>query len=191
MPQHDLNIANDSGAAFRLDLNNALVALGTSMRGPNAPPAPAAGMVWVEDDNPSTTRWTVRMYDGADWIALGILDTTANVFEVAQTQIAGSTVTGRALLSAADAAAARSTAGAEPVATNSAVPGKVDSLIFADGANAVLPAGGTWHWDLFRLVSATGGIDASNSPSGVSAGGTTVGTGAAGFQYMLKVKRVS
>jgi hypothetical protein len=81
MPQHDLDVANGSGAALRSDLNGALAALGSTMKGPNAPPAPVAGMMWVEDDNPSSTRWTVRMFDGADWIALGILDATANTFE--------------------------------------------------------------------------------------------------------------
>jgi hypothetical protein len=81
MPQHDLDIAGGSGAAVRADINGALAALGSTMKGPNAPPAPGAGMMWVEDDNPSSTRWTVRMYDGADWIVLGTLDATANTFE--------------------------------------------------------------------------------------------------------------
>ena len=83
MPQHDLDIANGSGAAVRADINGALAALGSTMKGPNAPPAPVAGMMWVEDDNPSSTRWTVRMFDGADWIAIGILDANANRFEPA------------------------------------------------------------------------------------------------------------
>jgi hypothetical protein len=103
MPQHDLDIANGSGAAVRADLNGALAALGSTMKGPNAPPAPVAGMMWVEDDNPSSTRWTVRMYDGADWIALGILDATANIFE-----LSGTTAFGRTLLASADLAAAQS-----------------------------------------------------------------------------------
>jgi hypothetical protein len=83
MPQHDLDVANGSGAAVRADLNGALAALGSTMKGPNAPSAPVAGMMWVEDDNPSSTRWTVRMYDGADWISMGVLDATANRFEPA------------------------------------------------------------------------------------------------------------
>jgi hypothetical protein len=81
MPQHDLDVGPGSGIAVRTDLNAALAALGSTMKGPNAPPAPVAGMVWVEDDNPSSTRWTVRMYDGADWIVMGTLDATANTFE--------------------------------------------------------------------------------------------------------------
>lgn len=80
MPQHDLDIANASGAAVRADLNAALAALGSTMKGPSPPPAPQAGMLWIEDDSPSTTVWTLRVHDGVDWIAMGTLDTTGNQF---------------------------------------------------------------------------------------------------------------
>ena len=80
MPQHDLDIDNDDGAAVRADINAALQALGSSMKGPSDPPAPIAGMVWVDDDAPSSTVWTIRMYDGTDWITLGTLDTTNNIY---------------------------------------------------------------------------------------------------------------
>jgi len=80
MPQHDLILDNGSGAAFRADANNALAALGSAMKGPNAPPAPLAGMVWVDDDTPSASIWTVKQYDGADWIEVGRLDITNNVY---------------------------------------------------------------------------------------------------------------
>ena len=80
MSQHDLILDNGSGAAFRADANNALAALGSSMKGPSAPPSPIAGMVWVDDDTPSATVWTVKQYDGADWIELGRLDITANIY---------------------------------------------------------------------------------------------------------------
>jgi hypothetical protein len=80
MPQHDLILDNGSGAAFRADANSALAALGSYMKGPNAPPAPMAGMVWVDDDTPSATTWTVKRYDGADWIEEGRLDIMANIY---------------------------------------------------------------------------------------------------------------
>lgn len=88
MPQHDLDIANASGAAVRTDLNNALAALGSAMKGPNAPPAPLAGMIWVDDDTPSATVWTVKQYDGADWIELGRLDITNNAYTPSEGVIA-------------------------------------------------------------------------------------------------------
>lgn len=80
MPQHDMVIANGSGAAVRADINDALAAIGSMMKGPNAPPAPVSGMIWLDDDTPSTTVWTVRQYDGAEWIEWGRLDITNNVF---------------------------------------------------------------------------------------------------------------
>jgi hypothetical protein len=78
--QHDLILDNASGAAFRADVNNALAALGSYMKGPSAPPAPIAGMVWVDDDTPSATIWTVKRYDGAEWIEEGRIDITANIY---------------------------------------------------------------------------------------------------------------
>jgi hypothetical protein len=80
MPQHDLILDNASGAGFRADANGALAALGSCMKGPNAPPAPLAGMIWVDDDTPSATIWTIKQYDGAEWIELGRLDITANIY---------------------------------------------------------------------------------------------------------------
>lgn len=80
MAQDDLIVANGGGAAVRAKINAGLAALGSSMKGPNAPSAPVAGMMWLEDDSPSASVWTLRMYDGADWAAVGRLDTSANVF---------------------------------------------------------------------------------------------------------------
>lgn len=79
MAQHDLDIANGSGAAVRADINDALKALGSTMKGASAPSAPLAGMQWVEDDNPSSSVWTLRVYDGTDWINVYRLDSTNNV----------------------------------------------------------------------------------------------------------------
>ena len=58
------------------------------MKGPNAPPAPTAGMMWWDDDTPSATIWTLKAYDGADWAELGRLNVTTNVFTPADGNIA-------------------------------------------------------------------------------------------------------
>jgi hypothetical protein len=49
-------------------------------KGPSAPSSPFFGQSWIQDNTPSATVWTLRSYDGADWIALGTIDTTANTF---------------------------------------------------------------------------------------------------------------
>ena len=80
MPQHDIILDNASGAAFRADANAALAALGSTMKGPNAPPAPIAGMMWLDDDTPSASVWTWKVYDGAEWLSVGFIDISANTF---------------------------------------------------------------------------------------------------------------
>ena len=55
MAQHDLNVANQSFSAFRTDMNNALVALGSQNSGSSAPSSPQSGMIWV--DTTTATAW--------------------------------------------------------------------------------------------------------------------------------------
>lgn len=71
MSQHDFDIANQAGAAFRVDLNNALQALVTQNSGPNPPPTPYARMLW-----PDTTTNTLKRRNAAnsDWLLTGTLD---------------------------------------------------------------------------------------------------------------------
>ncbi|MBX9700662.1 MAG: hypothetical protein K2X74_14590, partial [Acetobacteraceae bacterium] len=83
MPQHDLDLVNASGASLRGDLNNALVALGTTMKGPAAPSPARAGMLWIDDDTPSATIWTLRAYDGTDWLDVLTIDTVNNTVGLA------------------------------------------------------------------------------------------------------------
>lgn len=80
MAQHDYNIANDGGAAFRADLNNALAAAASTNKGSSAPATPYAGLPWLDDNTPSSTRWAWSFYDGSDWIKVGELDVTDNLF---------------------------------------------------------------------------------------------------------------
>jgi hypothetical protein len=181
MAQHDLDIINASGAAVRSDLNLALAALGSTMKGPSAPPAPLAGMLWFEDDNPSSTRWTLRAYDGAAWIALGVLDATTDIFEPASTAV------GLSLIRAADAAAARAAIVAPPLPTSSAGVGQFVLQSPALSAALVLPAGGTWAY--FGSLYNSGVV--ANAAAGVGAGGATVGAAVAGQNWIAFVWRIS
>jgi len=51
MAQADLVVANQSGSAFRADLNNQLMALGTLMSGSSAPSSTYSYMLWVDTAN--------------------------------------------------------------------------------------------------------------------------------------------
>jgi hypothetical protein len=96
MPQHDLDIANAAGNVFRADLNAALVALGTNQKGPTAPAGPAAGWIWIDDNTPSATLWTVFQYDGAAWVTIGFIDSTNDRYYAAGVPIWGGTAGGTA-----------------------------------------------------------------------------------------------
>ena len=58
------------------------------MKGPNAPPAPIAGMMWLDDDTPSASVWTLKLYDGADWISIATFDISANTWAPAIARLA-------------------------------------------------------------------------------------------------------
>lgn len=70
MAQGDLNVANQSGAAFRADLNNQLLALGTLMSGASEPSTMYAYMLWAD-----TTAGLLKQRNAANnaWVTLGTL----------------------------------------------------------------------------------------------------------------------
>jgi hypothetical protein len=71
MAQADLNVANQSGAGFRSDLNNQLLALGTLSSGGSAPSTTYAYQFWAD-----TTASILKQRNGANsaWISKGTLD---------------------------------------------------------------------------------------------------------------------
>ena len=76
MAQHDYNIANQSGADFRADLNNALSAIATTNSGSTEPSATFAHQLWVD-----TSSSVLKIRNAADnaWITTGISITASNI----------------------------------------------------------------------------------------------------------------
>ena len=70
MAQADLVVANQSGAAFRSDLNGQLLALGTLQSGASAPSVTYSYMFWAD-----TTAGLLKIRDAANaaWITVGTL----------------------------------------------------------------------------------------------------------------------
>lgn len=69
--------ANLSGLSYRSQDNNAKQALLNHHKGSSAPSYAEAGIIWLDDN---ATPWKLKFYDGADWITLGEVNTTANSF---------------------------------------------------------------------------------------------------------------
>lgn len=80
MSQHDMVIDNQGFPAFRADLNSALQAQASTSKGNSRPSTAYAGQLWIDDNTPSSTTWTLYCYDGTDDIPLGQVNTTTNVF---------------------------------------------------------------------------------------------------------------
>jgi hypothetical protein len=73
MAQADLVVANQSGAAFRSDLNGQLLALGTLQSGASAPSTTYSYMFWAD-----TTAGLLKIRDAANaaWVTVGTLGST-------------------------------------------------------------------------------------------------------------------
>ena len=75
-----LVIPDSDGLTFLSNLNTALAQLGTQNAGNSRPADAGAGTNWIDKNTPSATRWADFIYDGADDITRGYVDTTNNVY---------------------------------------------------------------------------------------------------------------
>jgi hypothetical protein len=79
MAQHDYNLANQSGADFRADLNNALSAIATNNSGTNQPSTTFAYEWWID-----TTNNLIKLRNSSNnaWITLPISITADNTVDI-------------------------------------------------------------------------------------------------------------
>ena len=127
MAQHDYVIANQSGAAFRADLNNGLAAIVSQNSGSTQPSTTYAYQWWAD-----TTTGLLKQRNAANnaWITIGTL-ADANLGLLS---LGGGTMTGAVLADDAGTAALPAVA----------FDGDPDTGIFRKGANQLgLSAGGT------------------------------------------------
>jgi hypothetical protein len=75
--QHDYHLANQSGADFRADLNNALAAIATVNSGATEPSTTFAHQLWVDTAN---SLLKIRNAANSDWITFGVSISSSNVF---------------------------------------------------------------------------------------------------------------
>lgn len=95
MAQHDYVIDNQSGAAFRADLNSALGAIATVNSGSTAPGTTYAHQLWADT---GTSRLRMRNSSNTGWIEVGTLG-TANLGLVTS---AGASFTGNLTVTVAN-----------------------------------------------------------------------------------------
>ena len=79
MAQHDYNLANQSGADFRADLNNALAAIVTVNSGATSPSTTFAHQLWVDTAN---SVLKIRNSANDAWITTGVSITADNTFDI-------------------------------------------------------------------------------------------------------------
>lgn len=77
--------ANQSGSDAMTALVAALEAADTTHKGSSAPSYKAAGTPWLDDS--ASPSLVLKIYDGTDWITLGTLNTTTNLFTPANAQL--------------------------------------------------------------------------------------------------------
>ena len=94
MSQHDYNLANAAGSAFRTDMNNALLAIVSNNSGATEPTTTFAYQWWV-DSSASPSILKIRNAANNAWITVGDLSQT----NLGMLSLAGGTMTG-ALLAA-------------------------------------------------------------------------------------------
>src|SRR5205809_3742 len=80
MTQHDGILEDQPGASFLTDLGNFAAAVLSTSKGPSRPPTPYAGQLWIDDNTPSSTVWSLFAYTGSADIKLGELNTTSNLY---------------------------------------------------------------------------------------------------------------
>ena len=79
MSQHDFNIANQTSAASRTDINSALTALATLSSGATAPSTTYANMLWYDTANDVLK---IRNEADSNWIVVGYVNQTTSKLEV-------------------------------------------------------------------------------------------------------------
>jgi hypothetical protein len=159
MSQHDFNIANQTSAASRTDINSAFAALATLSSGATAPTTTYANMLWYD-----TANHVLKIRNEADsnWIVVGYVNQTTSKLEVLDdTSVVSSVGTQTGLLG--DQATATWEAGSGT--TESLVsPAKVKAAIDAlSSVSTTLGAVGTYAYLWRDNISTVQGSTVSGS----------------------------
>ena len=166
MATHDYNIANQTGANFRADLNNALSAILSNNASATEPTTTTAYMLWVDTGNN-----LLKMRNSSDdgWVTLPVSITTSNTVDIDGGTVntitslsfsSGETVT--TILDEDDL----SSDSASALATQQSIKAYVDSQVTAQDLDFQGDTGGALSIDLDSetfTISGGNGIDTSGA----------------------------
>ena len=79
MSQHDFNIANQTAAPARADINSALTALASLSSGATAPSTTFANMLWYDTSNDVLK---IRNEADSGWVEVGYVNQSSSKFEI-------------------------------------------------------------------------------------------------------------
>jgi hypothetical protein len=179
MAQHDYNLANQTGADFRADLNNALSAIVTVNSGSSEPSTTFAHQLWVDT---SSNVLKIRNTANDAWLTTGVSVTASNTFDINAGTVNG--ITSLSFSSGATVASILdednlSSDSATALATQQSIKAYVDSQVTAQDLD-ISDGSSTIAIDLdsetLSLLGGTG-ITSTASGNGVTfAIGQSVGT---------------
>jgi hypothetical protein len=159
MSQHDFDIANQTAASARSDINNALQALASLSSGDTAPSTTYANMLWYETD---TNILKMRNEANSAWINVGYLDQGSSAFRILDdTQVMNTSGTQTGLLG--DQATATWEAGlgtTESLVSPAKVKAAIDAL---SSVSTTLGAVGTYAYLWRDNISTVQGSTVSGS----------------------------
>ena len=167
MATHDYNIANQTGANFRSDLNNALSAILSNNSSASEPTTTAAYMLWVD-----TSNSLLKLRNSADdgWITLPLSISADNTVD-----INGGTVNGITSLSFSLGSTVTSILDEDglssdsdsALATQQSIKAYVDAQVTAQDLDFQADSGGALNIDLdSETLTFTGGTGIDTSGSG-------------------------
>ena len=167
MATHDYNIANQTGANFRTDLNNALSAILSNNSSASEPTTTAAYMLWVD-----TSNSLLKLRNSADdgWITLPLSISADNTVD-----INGGTVNGITSLSFSSGSTVTSILDEDTLssdsdsalATQQSIKAYVDAQVTAQDLDFQADSGGALNIDLdSESLTFTGGTGIDTSGSG-------------------------
>ena len=174
MSQHDFNIANQTAAPARADINSALTALASLSSGATAPSTTVANMLWYD-----TSTDTLKLRNEADsgWISIGYADQSAGAFALFDNaKVVNTSGTQTGLIGdQATSAWEAGTSTTESLVSPAKVKSAVESLV-PDS----LGVGQTWQDLTSSRSAATSYQNTTGKPITVAVGNT----GAGSFGYL-------